>query len=98
MKRLPAYFYALPSGREPVRDWLRELDLSDRRIIGEDIKDLEYAWPIGLPLCRNMGHGLWEVRSGISSGRIARILFCIHEGRMVLLHACIKKTPKTPDS
>lgn len=96
MKRLPAVFYALPSGREPVRDWLKELDLDDRKTIGEDIKDVEFSWPIGMPICRPLGSGLWEVRSDIARGRIARILFCVSQGHMVLLHAFIKKTRKTP--
>jgi hypothetical protein len=52
VKRLPAVFYALPSGREPVREWLRALDRADRKIIGEDIKDVEFSWPVGMPLCR----------------------------------------------
>jgi phage-related protein len=96
VKRLPAAFYALPSGREPVREWLKSLDAADRKIVGEDIKDVEFAWPIGMPLCRALGKGLWEVRSELTQGRIARVLFCIHGGRMVLLHAFIKKTQKTP--
>lgn len=98
MKRLPAAFYALPSGREPVREWLKSLDGDDRKIIGEDIKDVEFAWPIGMPLCRALGNGLWEVRSTLTQGRIARVLFCIHDGRMVVLHGFIKKTQKTPDN
>lgn len=96
VKRLPAMFYALPSGREPVRDWLKELDLDDRKIVGEDIKDVEFSWPIGMPICRPLGSGLWEVRSDLSRGRIGRVLFCISQGHMVLLHAFIKKTQKTP--
>ena len=96
MKRLPAAFYRLPSGREPVRDWLKSLGDEDRWIIGEDIKDVEFSWPIGMPLCRPLGGGLWEVRSDITDGRIARVLFCVAAGRMVLLHAFIKKTQKTP--
>ncbi len=96
MKRLPAAFYALPSGREPVRDWLRELDAEDRRRIGVDIKDVEFSWPIGMPLCRALGGGLWEVRTDLIGGRIARTIFCVADGRMVLLHAFIKKTRKTP--
>jgi phage-related protein len=96
VKRLPAVFYRLPSGREPVREWLKALHNKDRRIIGEDIKDIEFSWPIGMPLCRSLGGGLWEVRSDITQGRIARVLFSIHLGRMVLLHAFIKKTQKTP--
>ncbi len=98
MKRLPAAFYCLSSGREPVREWLKALGDDDRKIIGEDIKDVEFSWPIGLPLCRPLSRGLWEVRSEITQGRIARVVFCIHDGRMVLLHAFIKKTQKTPDA
>ena len=96
MKRLPAAFYRLPSGREPVREWLKALDAADRKNIGEDIKDVEFSWPIGMPLCRAMGEGLWEVCSQLAHGRIARVLFCIADNRMVLLHAFVKKTQKTP--
>jgi phage-related protein len=98
MKRLPAAFYALPSGREPVREWLKNLDRDDRKIVGEDIKDVEFSWPIGMPLCRSLGGGLWEVRCDLRQGRIARVLFCVRQGRMVLLHAFVKKTQKTPTS
>jgi len=96
MKRLPARFYRSDSGREPVREWLKSLDTEDRRIIGEDIKDVEFSWPIGMPLARSLGRGLWEVRSSLPHGRIARVLFCGEEGCMVLLHGFIKKTQKTP--
>jgi phage-related protein len=98
VKRLPAAFYQLPSGREPVREWLKALGDDDRKIIGEDIKDVEFSWPIGMPLVRPLSKGLWEVRSDITQGRTARVLFCIHDGRMVLLHGFIKKTQKTPDA
>jgi phage-related protein len=98
VKRLPAAFYELPSGRAPVREWLKNLEKIDRKTIGEDIKDVEFSWPIGMPLCRPLGKGLWEVRSELTQGRIARVLFCIHEGRMVLLHGFVKKTRKTPDT
>jgi len=96
MKRLPAAFYRMPSGREPVREWLKALVTEDRKIIGEDIKDVEFSWPIGMPLCRSLGKGLWEVRSDITDGRIARVLFCVHKEEMVLLHGFVKKTQKTP--
>jgi phage-related protein len=72
------------------------LPAGDRKIVGEDIKDVEFAWPIGMPLCRSVGRGMWEVRSTLTQGRIARVLFCGHEGKMLLLHAFIKKTQKTP--
>lgn len=96
LKRLPAYFYCTDTGREPVREWLKELTPEDRKVIGEDIKDVEFSWPIGLPLVRALGRDLWEVRSNLAQGRIARVVFCIERGRMVLLHGFLKKTQKTP--
>ena len=94
-KRLPASFYRSDSGREPVREWLKGLEPEDRKAIGEDIKDVEFSWPIGMPLVRSLGRELWEVRSSLPRGRIARVLFCVDHGSMVLLHGFIKKTQKT---
>lgn len=95
MKRVPARFYQSSSGREPVREWLKSLNAVDRQIMGNDIQTLEFGWPIGMPLCRNLSQGLWEVRSTLPNG-IGRVLFCIHEGNLLLLHGFIKKTQKTP--
>ena len=94
-KRLPARFYRSDTGREPVREWLKGLDVEDRKAIGEDIKDVEFSWPIGLPLVRFLGKELWEVRSSLPRGRIARVIFCIAEKHVVLLHGFIKKTQQT---
>jgi phage-related protein len=96
LKRLPAHFYRLESGREPVREWLKALEPKDRKAIGEDIKDVEFSWPIGMPLVRPLGRELWEVRSNLPRGRVARVIFCVERGGMVLLHGLIKKTQKTP--
>ena len=98
-KRVPAIFFRTEAGREPVRDWLKNLPLpEDRKRIGEDIKTVEFGWPIGMPVCRALGRGLYEVRSNLAGNRIARVLFYIDKrGRMVLLHGFIKKTQKTPD-
>jgi phage-related protein len=96
LKRLPARFYRSDSGREPVREWLKALDLEDRKTIGEDLKDVEFAWPIGMPLVRSLGDQLWEVRSHLPRGRIARVIFCVEQGCMVLLHGFMKTTQKTP--
>jgi phage-related protein len=96
LKRLPARFYRSDSGREPVREWLRELGIEDRKTIGEDIKDVEFSWPIGMPLVRSLGSDLWEVRSGLRRGRIARVLFSVEQGCMVLLHGFMKTSQKTP--
>jgi phage-related protein len=49
-----------------------------------------------LPVCRPLGGGLWEVRSELPSQRIARVIFCIVDGQMILLHGFIKKSQKTP--
>jgi len=95
-KKISARFYVSASGAAPVRDWLVSLDPEDRKAIGKDIQKVEFGWPIGMPYCRPLGRGLWEVRSSISSGRIARVLFAIVEGEMALLHGFVKKTQKTP--
>ena len=96
MKRIVAKFYALKPGPEPVRDWLRSLGREERKVIGTDIAAVEFGWPIGLPVCRPLGKGLYEVRSDLPGNRIARTLFTIRGGELVLLHGFIKKTKKTP--
>lgn len=98
LKKLPATFYESRSGNKPVRMWLLGLDEKDRRLIGYDIATAEFSWPIGMPLCRSIGFGLWEIRSNISSGRIARIIFAVVDEQMVLLHGFVKKARKTPKS
>jgi len=95
-KKITGCFYASASGRRPVREWLLDLPKNDRRVIGKDIQKVEFGWPIGMPYCRPLGHGLWEVRSDLTDGRIARVIFCIVSGEMVLLHGFEKKTQKTP--
>jgi phage-related protein len=96
-KRVPAIFFRTEAGGEPVRDWLKSLPSSeDRKRIGEDIKTVEFGWPIGMPVCRPLGEGIYEVRTNLGQNRIARVLFYIDKkGRMVLLHGFIKKTQKT---
>jgi phage-related protein len=97
-KRVPAIFFRTEGGGEPVRDWLKALPSpEDRKRIGEDIKTVEFGWPIGMPVCRPLGSGIYEVRTSLAQNRIARVLFYIDKkSRMVLLHGFIKKTHKTP--
>jgi phage-related protein len=97
-KRVPLVFFRTGAGAEPVRDWLLELPKADRRIVGEGLKQLEYGWPIGMPLCRALGGGLFELRASLASKRIARVIVCIFEGELYALHGFIKKTRKTPES
>lgn len=94
-KHITVRFYRSLSGREPVRDWLKSLSPSERLTLGTDIKTVEFGWPVGLPVCRSLGDGLWEVRSRLNR-RIARVFFYISDGTMWLLHGFIKKQQKTP--
>ncbi len=95
-RKVPVVFYRTRAGSEVVRDWLRDLDEADRSAIGQDLMRVQYRWPVGMPLCRALGDGLWEVRSTLPSNRIARLLFSVREGRIVILHGFIKKSQKTP--
>ena len=81
-----------------MRDFIRNLSREDRRVIGEDIATVEYGWPVGKPTCAPLGMGLWEVRSSLTTKRIARVIFMVEEGQMVLLHGFIKKTQRTAQS
>ena len=75
-----------------------ELSKVDRRTVGKDIQKVEFGWPIGMPYCRPLGRGLWEVRSDLPGGRIARVIFSIIDGEMILLHGFEKKSQKMPSS
>ena len=88
-------FFHLDSGREPVREWLRAMTAGSKKTIGEDIKTLQFGWPVGMPLARKMDDGLWELRSHIPAG-IARTFFTIYRNDIVLLHGFVKKARKTP--
>jgi len=98
-KRVPAIFFRTEAGREPVREWLRSLPYpEDRKRIGQDIKTVEFGWPVGMPTCRPVGGGIYEVRTHLERNRIARVLFYIDKnGRMVLLHGFIKKAARMPN-
>ncbi len=96
LKPIPLAFWRTSSGREPVREWLSQLPREDKRTIGHDIAEVQFGWPVGLPLCRPLSGGLWEVRSSLPSNREARVFFGFHDGILVALHATIKKTQKTP--
>jgi phage-related protein len=97
-RKIPVVFYRTRGGSEIVRDWLRSLEEGERNAIGLDLMRAQFRWPVGMPLCRAMGDGLWEVRTNLPSNRIARLLFCLAQDRIVVLHGFIKKTQKTPDS
>ena len=94
---LDVRFFVTDSASEPVREWLKDLPAIERKVIGEDIKTVQLGWPLGMPLVRNLGDGIWEVRIKLEN-RIARVLFALDKSTMALLHGFIKKQQATPKS
>jgi phage-related protein len=97
-RKIELVFFVTLSGNQPALEWLRGLPSEDRHAIGQDLMRLQWRWPVGMPLCRNLGDGLWEVRSSLPSSRIARVICCAHDGSLVALHGFIKKSQKTPQA
>ena len=75
-RKIELVFFRNDSGTEPVREWLKGLDQAERRAIGTDLLKAQWRWPVGMPLCRPMGKGLWEVRTGLPKNRAGRVLVC----------------------
>ncbi len=98
VQKIELVFFRTASGNEPVRHWLAGLQEDNRRAVGQDLQRVQYRWPVGMPLVRPMGKGLFEVRTSLPDHKIARVLFCFHEGELYALHGFIKKTQTTPDA
>ena len=92
---LDVRFFQTDAGAEPVREWLKELPAADCKAIGEDIKTVQFGWPLGMPLVRQLEGDMREVRVSLDN-RIARVLFTLEGSTMVLLHGFIKKQQTTP--
>ncbi len=89
---LNVIFFRTGSGHAPTQQWLRGLEKADRKAIGEDIRLVQFRWPLGMPLVRKIEDQLWEIRTHLSGRWIARILFSIRDNKMLLLHGFIKKS------
>ena len=96
-QKIPLIFYHTAAGREPVREWLKGLDEAERHAIGKDLLRAQWRWPVGMPLCRPVGNGLWEVRTDLPTKRTARVLLSLYREHLVALHGFIKKTRAAPD-
>lgn len=96
--KIPLVFFRTATGSEPVREWLRELETVERHAIGLDLLRAQWRWPVGMPLCRPMGGGLWEIRTDLPTKRTSRVLICLCRDHLVALHGFIKKTRRTPES
>ena len=95
-QKIDLVFYRSAAGNEPVRDWLLGLEIANRRAVGLDLQRVQYRWPIGMPLVRPLGDGLFEVRTNLPDRTIARVIFCFHTGELFALHGFIKKSRATP--
>lgn len=93
-----AVFYETASGNEVVLDTIRQLSDEEKKVVGEDLKTVQIGFPMGLPLCRPLGDGLYEVRSSLPSKREFRLIFFFDRARQCLLvvHALFKKSAKLP--
>jgi phage-related protein len=96
-QKIPLIFYRTGTGGEPVRGWLKEVAEAERQAIGKDLLRAQWRWPVGMPLCRPLGNGLWEVRTDLPTKRTARVLLCLYREHLVALHGFIKKTRTAPD-
>lgn len=93
---LKVVFFRTLGGNEPVLDWLRDLAVDDRRVIGEDLRTVQLGRPLGMPLCRPLGDGLFEVRSALQGNRIVRLVFFQHDDCLVIVEGFVKKSRSTP--
>jgi len=96
-QKIPLIFARTEAGSEPVREWLKGLPEAERQAIGKDQLRAQWRWPVGMPLCRPLGNGLWEIRTNLPTKRTARVLLCLYREHLVALHGFIKKTRATPD-
>ena len=95
-KPLPLQFWQSGAGNQPTRDWFKGLPDADRAVLGGDLRRIQFGWPIGMPLVKSLGSGLWEMRSSLPSKREARVIFAVSNSQIAVLNGFIKKTQKTP--
>jgi len=93
---LAVNFYKTESGNEPVREWLSSLRKEHKKAIGEDVKTVQFGWPLGMPLVEKIESNLWEIRTKLKDG-IARIMFTMVDQEIVIVHGFIKKSNKIPE-
>ena len=96
-RKIPLIFFRTGTGAEPVREWPKGLPEVEGRAIGQDLLRAQWRWPVGMPHCRPLGKGLWEVRTDLPTKRTARVLLSLYRGHLVALHGFIKKTRTTPN-
>ena len=92
---LQVRFYMTTAGHEPAREWLLALEKHEKKQIGEDIKTVQFGWPIGMPVVEKLDRDLWEIRTKLRN-KISRVIFTVYKDEIILLHGFIKKSQKIP--
>jgi phage-related protein len=95
-KSIPLIFWNSGVGNQPMRDWFKALPELERTKLGKDLRRVQFGWPVGMPLVKSLGMGLWELSSSLPNKREARVIFCIVDNTIIVLNGFIKKTQKTP--
>jgi hypothetical protein len=95
-EKIPLIFFRTPASVEPVREWLKALLEAERHAVGRDPLRAQWRWPVGMPLCRPMGTGLWEVRTDLPAQRTARVLLCVYRGHLVDLAPSSRRLGRRP--
>lgn len=90
---LQILFYRTARGDEPVADYIKGLPFKERIKIEAFLQVLATTGRLDMPHGRKMvgQKNLFEIRSGRH-----RILYGLHEGDVVLVHAFMKKSQATP--
>jgi phage-related protein len=94
-KGFDVVFFETANEKQPVREFIKKLSKEDQKEVGADIRVVQDSFPVGLPLVRKLKPELWEIRSFIKDG-ISRVFFTFFSKKIILLHAIVKKTQKTP--
>lgn len=85
------FYYKTASGREPVREYINNLQRADRIAIAGDLELIRVFGILKAPVVtRKLVGKLWEIKTG--SREQQRIFYCAISGdALVLLHACKKQ-------
>lgn len=89
-------FFREKSGREPIAEFLDGLPEKPLGKIFRDIETLaKHPHDLREPYAKHLEGSLWELRTRFSTN-VYRIIYCIRDEKIILLHGFVKKTQKTP--
>ena len=82
---------------ENVQELINDWPVGIRAYYARITERMAYFGPnLGMPFTRSVGNGLFEIRAKGKEG-IGRAFFCtVVDQRIIILHAFVKKTQKTP--